>query len=100
MASVTIRNLPDDVKERLRVRAAQNGRSLEAEVREELVQLVRGTVSAVGLPAKYADMVPDENGLIWPDGTEGLPLYALAEPLADPSHTYRREEEYDDNGRC
>jgi len=33
MASLTIRNLEDDTKERLRVRAAQNGRSMEEEAR-------------------------------------------------------------------
>ena len=33
MASITIRNLDDDVKTRLRVRAAGNGRSMEAEAR-------------------------------------------------------------------
>lgn len=33
MSSVTIRNLDPAVKERLRVRAAQNGRSMEAELR-------------------------------------------------------------------
>ena len=36
MASITIRNLDDDLKRRLRVRAAENGRSMEAEVREIL----------------------------------------------------------------
>ena len=33
MASITIRNLDDDVKSRLRIRAAENGRSMEEEVR-------------------------------------------------------------------
>ena len=33
MASITIRNLDDDVKLRLRTRAAGNGRSMEEEVR-------------------------------------------------------------------
>ena len=33
MASITIRNLDDDVKTRLRVRAANHGRSMEAEAR-------------------------------------------------------------------
>ncbi len=33
MASITIRNLDEDVKSRLRVRAACNGRSMEEEVR-------------------------------------------------------------------
>ena len=33
MASITIRNLDDEVKTRLRVRAAQHHRSMEEEVR-------------------------------------------------------------------
>lgn len=33
MASITIRNLDDEVKARLRVRAASNGRSVEEKVR-------------------------------------------------------------------
>ena len=33
MASITIRNLDDEVKARLRVRAAGNGRSMEEEAR-------------------------------------------------------------------
>ena len=36
MASITIRNLDDDVKRRLRVRAAANDRSMEEEAREIL----------------------------------------------------------------
>jgi plasmid stability protein len=34
MATLTIRNLPDDLYERLRKRAAENKRSMEAEARE------------------------------------------------------------------
>lgn len=41
MAAVTIRNLPDDVHKALRVRAAQNGRSTEAEIRLILEQAVK-----------------------------------------------------------
>lgn len=33
MATLTIRNLSDHVRDRLRVRAAENGRSMEAEAR-------------------------------------------------------------------
>lgn len=33
MTSITIRKLPADTKERLRVRAAEHGRSMEAEAR-------------------------------------------------------------------
>ena len=40
MASITIRNLDDDVKCRLRVRAAEHGRSMEEEARDILRQVV------------------------------------------------------------
>ena len=40
MASITIRNLNEDIKRRLQVRASQHGRSLEAEVRDILRQAV------------------------------------------------------------
>jgi hypothetical protein len=99
MASITIRNLPDDVKERLRVRAAQHGRSLEAEARLVLVQLVQATPEISGLPPQYAHLTPDENGLIWPNGPDGFPVAAYAVDMADPSCTYRRVNEYDENGR-
>lgn len=36
MASITIRNLQNGVKRRLRIRAAYNGRSMEEEVRQIL----------------------------------------------------------------
>ena len=50
MAAVSIRNLDETVRERLRVRAAANGRSMEAEMRAILVE-------AVGEPG-------DEEGLL------------------------------------
>ena len=40
MASITIRNLDDRLKRRLRIRAAQHGRSMEAEAREIIRQAV------------------------------------------------------------
>lgn len=36
MASITIRNLGGDIKQRLRVRAAEHGRSMEEEARDIL----------------------------------------------------------------
>jgi len=36
MAVLTVRNLDEDLKSRLRIRAAQHGRSMEAEAREIL----------------------------------------------------------------
>lgn len=41
MASITIRNLPDEVHRALRVRAATCGRSTEAEIREILATAVK-----------------------------------------------------------
>ena len=42
MASITIRNLDDDIKTRLRVRAAEHHRSMEEEVRIILRDAVTG----------------------------------------------------------
>ena len=36
MASITVRNLDDSLKRRLRIRAAENGRSMEQEARDIL----------------------------------------------------------------
>lgn len=41
MAMLTVRNLPDDVHRALRMRAAQHGRSTEAEVRDILATAVK-----------------------------------------------------------
>jgi plasmid stability protein len=41
MATLTIRNLPDDLRDKLRVRAAQAGRSMEAEARAILIESLR-----------------------------------------------------------
>ncbi|MDD4932162.1 MAG: Arc family DNA-binding protein [Methylacidiphilaceae bacterium] len=41
MATVTVRNLPDEVHRALRVRAATHGRSTEAEIRDILESSVR-----------------------------------------------------------
>jgi antitoxin FitA len=51
MATITIRNLDEKVKRQLQVRAALNGRSMEAEAREMLTGLVkkRSTAPREGL---------------------------------------------------
>lgn len=41
MASITVRNVPDEVHRALRVRAAMHGRSAEAEIRVILENAVR-----------------------------------------------------------
>ncbi|TCC31599.1 plasmid stabilization protein [Kribbella sindirgiensis] len=40
MAAITVRNLDDKVKHRLRLRAASHGRSMEAEARAIIVEAV------------------------------------------------------------
>jgi antitoxin FitA len=42
MAAISVRGLDEDVRELLRVRAARNGRSMEAEIREILTAAVQG----------------------------------------------------------
>lgn len=44
MATLTIRNLDDEVREKLRIRAARRGRSMEAEVRAILTDSVSSPV--------------------------------------------------------
>ena len=51
MAAVTVRNLDDQVKERLRVRAAVNGRSMESEIRAILAEAVNEPDDQNGLLA-------------------------------------------------
>ena len=48
MASITVRNLDDGLKRRLRIRAAENGRSMEQEVRE----LLRAALAEDVAPSK------------------------------------------------
>jgi plasmid stability protein len=55
MASITIRNLDDEVKKRLRKQAAENGRSLEAEAREILSRNTHGR--AVPTPKTGYDLI-------------------------------------------
>ncbi|HEY2574759.1 MAG TPA: Arc family DNA-binding protein [Streptosporangiaceae bacterium] len=49
MAAVSIRNLDDHVQERLRMRAAGHGRSMEAEIRAILTEAVKEPGEETGL---------------------------------------------------
>lgn len=49
MAAVTVRDLDEGVRERLRVRAARHGRFMEAEIRSILTEAVTPTEDAAGL---------------------------------------------------
>ena len=50
MASITIRNLDDDIKQRLRVQAAKHGRSME----EEALAILRTALTEPAPPANLA----------------------------------------------
>jgi plasmid stability protein len=51
MASITIRKLEEDIKQRLRVRAAEHGRSMEEEAREILRRVMEESLSPRNLAA-------------------------------------------------
>jgi len=51
MAAISIRDLDDRVRERLRIRAAANGRSMEAEARAILTEAVSEPGESQGLLA-------------------------------------------------
>jgi antitoxin FitA len=63
MASITIRNLEDGLKRRLRVRAAEHGRSMEEEVREILRQVVDETAPPRNLAAAIRARVATFGGV-------------------------------------
>ncbi len=77
MASITIRNLDDDVKTRLRVRAADNGRSMEEEAR----LILREAVEREPVPAK--DLGTAIHELFKPFGGVELEL-PPREPMREP----------------
>jgi plasmid stability protein len=63
MASITIRSLDDEVKRRLRIRAAEHGRSMEEEVREILRQAVGRETPAYDLAAAIRARVAPLGGV-------------------------------------
>jgi phosphopantothenoylcysteine decarboxylase/phosphopantothenate--cysteine ligase len=58
MASITIRGLDDDLKQRLRLRAARNGRSMEDEARTILRGMAEESAAVSPAPARRAAAAP------------------------------------------
>ena len=81
MATLNIRNLPDPVHARLRLRAARSGRSMEAEAREILATACRPRPRGDELSA-LQDLVDDLYG-------DNKPRHVVDELIADR----RREAE-------
>lgn len=76
---LTVRNLPEEVHRALRVRAAEHGRSTEAEVRAILAEAVlpRGRVELGSLLAEIgraADLSEAEHSAFQRDRTPAEPL--------------------------
>ena len=62
MASVTVRNLPDEVHRALRVRAAQHGRSTEAEIRD-ILEIAARPPQRIKLGSLLASIAREAGGL-------------------------------------
>lgn len=77
MASITIRNLDDDVRNRLRARAAESGRSMEEEAR----LILRGAVDREPAPDNLARFIRE---CFAPFGGVELELPRRA-PMREPS---------------
>lgn len=63
MAAVSVRDLDESVRERLRVRAAQHGRSMEAEIRAILTEAVSPPADADGLGQALLNRFTDLGGV-------------------------------------
>lgn len=55
MATLNIRKLPDDVHQALRLRAAQHGRSMEAEAREILAEACKPRLSGEEVVRRFQE---------------------------------------------
>lgn len=63
MASVSVRDLDDGVRERLRIRAAENGRSMEAEIRAILTDAVGSRDKDIGLFGALLERMAELGGI-------------------------------------
>ncbi len=78
MATLTIRNVDTSVKEQLRVRAARNGRSMEAELRVILTEVVGGERRreiglAEAIRRRFAPVGGVDDLVVHPDAPVGEP---------------------------
>lgn len=80
MATVTIRNLSDEVVAALKERARRNSRSMEAEAREALIRLV-DEHDASGVEASLAARLPPPRR--WSVPAEEIMAWVDANPASD-----------------
>ena len=77
MASLTIRNLDENVKKQLRIRAAEHGWSMEEEVRE----ILRQAMAVSALPRKLGDAIHRRVTELGGVEIEPFPREPMPEPL-------------------
>jgi len=84
MASITIRNLEEDTKRKLKIRAAMNGRSMEQEAREILKSVLAQS------PKRKGNLAERVREIFAPLG--GVELERLPrEPIREPDWVGERE---------
>jgi plasmid stability protein len=77
MANLTIRNLDDDIKTGLRLRAARHGHSMEEEARRILARAIQAPDTETGLGARIHDRFEALGGI-------DLPLVPRSPPRTPP----------------
>jgi hypothetical protein len=77
MATLTIRDFDEDLKVKLRVRAAEHGRSMEAEVRAILAAVLTKPTSDLGMGSRIRQRFSDVDDV-------SLELPARTEPVRAP----------------
>ena len=96
MASITIRNLPDEVKKRLRLRAAEHGRSMEEEARAILNESLRSVPGETEKTGTGLDVWNEIRAIVEPLGGIEFdipPRGPMREPPDFNSPEYRRPDE-------
>lgn len=84
MASITIRNLDDSVKTRLRIAAARHGCSMEEEAR----RILRQSLMAESRPSQLGTRINQQFVQI---GGVDLPIPGRSEPRSPPGFTDTEE---------
>jgi len=82
MASITIRQLPEETKRKLKIRAAENGRSMEQEARE-IIRAELNRPEPNGRPKTGADLLKAIRDIFEPLGGVDLEI-PPREPIPEP----------------
>lgn len=90
MASITVRDVEDETKQRLRLRAARHGNSLEAELRVVLREAASAREKVSRVPRNLYDAVRE---LVEPHGGFDIPI-----PPRQPAPRPVPFEDWEDEG--